>query len=234
MAPASFISDGVDKAPGPFAGVGALIGLSLTFIVGAVLTVVFAATLAVVVLTAGALVLPGRRGGKVGRLRSRPVRYDGGMVLEARKVGHRWVAYGWDRRGRWGVLAEGEGGSPPCPCSWNKTPSVLTYIDAPSPNFDARPAPPDMVVIHYTGMPTGEAALAKLCDHAAARFQPLDDRDRRPALPAGARGAARLACRRLLLEGPNLAERRLDRHRAGQSWPRVRLSRLPRRVSSRP
>jgi N-acetylmuramoyl-L-alanine amidase len=40
-------------------------------------------------------------------------------------------------------------------------------IDAPSPNFDARTTPPDMVVIHYTGMPTGEAALARLCDPAA-------------------------------------------------------------------
>ncbi len=72
----------------------------MTFIVGAVLTVVFAATLAVVVLTAGALFFLAAAAAKVGRLRARPVRYDGGMVLEARKVGHRWVAYGWDRRGR--------------------------------------------------------------------------------------------------------------------------------------
>src|ERR1700722_8723975 len=43
----------------------------------------------------------------------------------------------------------------------------MTYIDAPSPNFDARTAPPAMVVVHYTGMPTGEEALARLRDPAA-------------------------------------------------------------------
>jgi N-acetylmuramoyl-L-alanine amidase len=43
----------------------------------------------------------------------------------------------------------------------------MTYIDAPSPNFDARTAPPDMIVVHYTGMPTGEEALARLRDAAA-------------------------------------------------------------------
>jgi N-acetylmuramoyl-L-alanine amidase len=41
------------------------------------------------------------------------------------------------------------------------------YIDAPSPNFDSRTAPPDMIVLHYTGMQTGEGALARLCDPAA-------------------------------------------------------------------
>ncbi len=40
-------------------------------------------------------------------------------------------------------------------------------IEAPSPNFDERLAPPDMVVIHYTGMETGEAALARLREPAA-------------------------------------------------------------------
>ncbi len=38
--------------------------------------------------------------------------------------------------------------------------------DRPSPNCDARPdgAQVDMLVLHYTGMPTGEAALARLLD----------------------------------------------------------------------
>lgn len=40
-------------------------------------------------------------------------------------------------------------------------------IDAPSPNFDTRQAPPDMVVLHYTGMQTGQAALDRLCDPEA-------------------------------------------------------------------
>ena len=43
----------------------------------------------------------------------------------------------------------------------------MSLIEAPSPNFDARRAPPDMVVLHYTGMQTGEAALQRLRDPAA-------------------------------------------------------------------
>jgi N-acetylmuramoyl-L-alanine amidase len=43
----------------------------------------------------------------------------------------------------------------------------MQMIPAPSPNFNARTAPPDMIVLHYTGMPTGEAALARLCDPEA-------------------------------------------------------------------
>jgi N-acetylmuramoyl-L-alanine amidase len=43
----------------------------------------------------------------------------------------------------------------------------VQVIAAPSPNFDARRTPPDMIVLHYTGMETGEAALARLRDPAA-------------------------------------------------------------------
>jgi N-acetylmuramoyl-L-alanine amidase len=43
----------------------------------------------------------------------------------------------------------------------------VTPIPAPSPNFDARRAPPDLIVLHYTGMQTGEAALARLRDPAS-------------------------------------------------------------------
>ena len=43
----------------------------------------------------------------------------------------------------------------------------MDVVDAPSPNWDARQAPPDMVVLHYTGMQTGPAALARLRDPAA-------------------------------------------------------------------
>ena len=41
--------------------------------------------------------------------------------------------------------------------------------ERPSPNHDARPdgEPIDMLVLHYTGMESGEAALARLCDPAA-------------------------------------------------------------------
>ncbi|QBX37507.1 N-acetylmuramoyl-L-alanine amidase [Brevundimonas sp. S30B] len=37
-------------------------------------------------------------------------------------------------------------------------------IEAPSPNFDTRRAPPDALVLHYTGMQTGQAALERLRD----------------------------------------------------------------------
>lgn len=45
----------------------------------------------------------------------------------------------------------------------------LQIIEHPSPNHDARPAVQaiDILLLHYTGMPTGEAALARLCDPAA-------------------------------------------------------------------
>jgi N-acetylmuramoyl-L-alanine amidase len=43
----------------------------------------------------------------------------------------------------------------------------MSLIAAPSPNFDARRAPPDMIVVHYTGMTSGEDALARMCDPAA-------------------------------------------------------------------
>lgn len=40
-------------------------------------------------------------------------------------------------------------------------------ILVPSPNFDARLGPPDMIVLHYTGMADGRAALARLTDPEA-------------------------------------------------------------------
>jgi len=43
----------------------------------------------------------------------------------------------------------------------------VTVISAPSPNFDARTAPPDMIVLHYTGMRSGKAALDRLRDPEA-------------------------------------------------------------------
>ncbi|MFM9853523.1 MAG: N-acetylmuramoyl-L-alanine amidase [Sphingomonadaceae bacterium] len=37
-------------------------------------------------------------------------------------------------------------------------------IDTPSPNFDDRPGPVSMLVLHYTGMQDAAAAIARLCD----------------------------------------------------------------------
>ena len=43
----------------------------------------------------------------------------------------------------------------------------MKTIAAASPNFDSRTGPPDMIVLHYTGMRTGAAALERLRDPAA-------------------------------------------------------------------
>ena len=43
----------------------------------------------------------------------------------------------------------------------------MALIELPSPNFNERTTPPDMVVLHYTGMPTGREALERLCDPTA-------------------------------------------------------------------
>ena len=51
----------------------------------------------------------------------------------------------------------------------------MTPIPAPSPNFDARVAPPDMIVLHYTGMVDGPAALARLTDPEAEDPAPAPD-----------------------------------------------------------
>jgi N-acetylmuramoyl-L-alanine amidase len=40
-------------------------------------------------------------------------------------------------------------------------------IERPSPNFGPRSDPPDILLLHYTGMQSAEAALARLCDPAA-------------------------------------------------------------------
>ncbi|MBN8811525.1 MULTISPECIES: N-acetylmuramoyl-L-alanine amidase [unclassified Sphingomonas] len=43
----------------------------------------------------------------------------------------------------------------------------LAFLDAPSPNFDARALPVTMIVLHYTGMESAAAALDRLRDPAA-------------------------------------------------------------------
>jgi N-acetylmuramoyl-L-alanine amidase len=46
---------------------------------------------------------------------------------------------------------------------------TLRIIEAPSPNFDERVHPLDMLVLHYTGMETGPAALARMRETTAPR-----------------------------------------------------------------
>ncbi len=40
----------------------------------------------------------------------------------------------------------------------------MRLVERPSPNHDARPGAVDMLILHYTGMPTGDAALERMCD----------------------------------------------------------------------
>ena len=40
-------------------------------------------------------------------------------------------------------------------------------IERPSPNFDGRTGPVDILLLHYTGMQSAGAALDRLCDPAA-------------------------------------------------------------------
>jgi len=43
----------------------------------------------------------------------------------------------------------------------------VSIVETPSPNFNERQLPVSMVVLHYTGMQTAQAALARLTDPAA-------------------------------------------------------------------
>ncbi|MEG3146094.1 N-acetylmuramoyl-L-alanine amidase [Sphingomonas sp. RT2P30] len=43
----------------------------------------------------------------------------------------------------------------------------MTIIETPSPNFNERRLPVSMIVLHYTGMVDGGAALERLCDPVA-------------------------------------------------------------------
>lgn len=46
---------------------------------------------------------------------------------------------------------------------------MAPMIECPSPNFDARPAEQavDILLLHYTGMESAQAALARMCDETA-------------------------------------------------------------------
>lgn len=60
------------------------------------------------------------------------------------------------------------------------------YINRPSPNFDARTRPIDLIVLHYTGMQDAESALARLVDPApvAGRYPgPWQSEDALPDAP---------------------------------------------------
>ncbi|SOB87637.1 N-acetylmuramoyl-L-alanine amidase [Sphingomonas guangdongensis] len=45
--------------------------------------------------------------------------------------------------------------------------AAMEFIDTPSPNYDDRLLPISAIVLHYTGMEDGQAALDRLCDPVA-------------------------------------------------------------------
>jgi hypothetical protein len=76
--------------------IGRTIGGAVALLVGAVgviLTVAFAAALAVFTLLASVLLA---LLGLTWRMGQRRTATAGPVVIDARKVGHAWVAYGWD------------------------------------------------------------------------------------------------------------------------------------------
>lgn len=75
--------------------IGGAIATAVAVTLAAVLTVVFAATLAVILVLTSALIAV-----CAFALRARRNAKPQGVVIDARKVGHQWVAYGWDERPR--------------------------------------------------------------------------------------------------------------------------------------
>ena len=75
----------------------------------------------------------------------------------------------------------------------------------------------DMLVLHYTGMTSGEAALERLCDPAAKVSAHYTIDEDGTVYAHGAGSAARLACGDFLWAGATRHQCPLHRHRAGQS-----------------
>jgi hypothetical protein len=71
--------------------IGGVLATATAVTLAAILTLVFAATLVVAAVLSGALIA-------VYALTHR--RQPQGVLIEARRVGHTWVPYGWDQRPR--------------------------------------------------------------------------------------------------------------------------------------
>lgn len=76
--------------------VAAWVAAGCAVVVAAVLALVFAASMVVIAVMASALIAFAGFAMKVRRPQRVRIR-NGRQVLEARKVGHSWVAYAWDR-----------------------------------------------------------------------------------------------------------------------------------------
>ena len=74
-------------------------------------------------------------------------------------------------------------------------PSRLAHPTLAQPRPPARRRPVDILLVHYTGMPTGAEALERLCDAAGPGQRPLPGGGGRDGLLPGAGGPAGVACR---------------------------------------
>lgn len=82
----------------PFVWVAGLIATALAVTVGALLAVVTAAAVAMIAVVGGVLVFFAGFALRARRTMTARRRNDG--VIDARKVGDTWVAYGWEKEGR--------------------------------------------------------------------------------------------------------------------------------------
>ena len=85
------------------AGVSWLVGAAVTLVAAAaamVLAVVFAATVALATVLVGGLIAVWATVWKLRRAPRLQRAAAGPVILDARKVGHSWVAYGWDQAPR--------------------------------------------------------------------------------------------------------------------------------------
>ena len=90
----------------------------------------------------------------------------------------------------------------------------MKFVDRPSPNFDARLTPIDLVVLHYTGMQDAETALRRLTDPApkAGGYKgPWQAADVAPETPLGRAISPTPGCVDPTSRGPDFTtERRLS------------------------
>ncbi len=85
---------------GPGVWLFGLIATMVAMAIGAVLAVVTAAAVAVIAVIAAVLVFFAGLAFRARRTMTRRDRRAGDEVIEARKEGDAWVAYGWERTGR--------------------------------------------------------------------------------------------------------------------------------------
>src|ERR1044072_9084810 len=106
------------------------------------------------------------------------------------------------------------------------SPVVLRVV--PSPNHSERKSAIDMIVLHYTGMTSGEEALARLTDpasHVSSHYL-VDEEGRIDQLMLMGQRAGRP----VFLEGRYRQKLVLDRHRNCNTGRRLRLPCFPRRA----